>query len=81
MFIRIFLTFMKILSYFWYATFGKDVNYPLWERQSGDRLICIFNNKKAALSEIEKINSLGVKAILGTPGQVFPRLNKVIILK
>ena len=78
MFLKAVAFFTTVCRYFYLATYGEDVDNPIWYRRSGKSLVCIYNNHKAAEKAAANHVANGYnKAKLGPRGVWANRLQKV----
>jgi hypothetical protein len=78
MFFQFLFFIVQVLFYFWYATIGPNVDFPIWERKSGNTLVRIYNNPIAAWNSVKSAGDLGYESAKGLKsGRYFSRLHKI----
>ena len=72
---RLFNFVWSVVVFFYYATFGKDVEFCIWHYRSGNRFIRVYNNKKAAVLAASGTDNFNVE--FAPQSIVFQRLYKL----
>lgn len=68
----------RIISFFYFAIFGPNVNSHLWERKTGNNLVRYYNNEKAALVAVAESRMMGYnKASTDNDSLILPRVHRV----